>query len=282
MSYARTATLLAALTALFVGFGFAWLGEGGLVLGLLAALALNTLSYRQLGRLIFNRFRTREGNKTEDGKLLGELQHLSMRARLPVPKVHILASEQPNAFATSEGPGTARIAVTEGLTKYLTPDQVSGVLAHELGHIRNRDNLVLTITATVAGGLLALVALVVVSVLSAIGISAANFAIAATIAAAVGAGLVQTAVSRSREFAADRAGAEICGRPLWIATALQEVGRLQAPLLATGPRRFGGTALRFMMASFAGHSLGELISTHPSSSDRIDRLRRLSDGRDRS
>ena len=278
MSYARTATLLAALTALFVGGGYALEGEAGLIAGLIVALLLNTLAYREAGRLIFGRFSTREVTFAHHGELLRQLRHLAARGRLPTPRAFILDRAQPNAFATGERPDTASIAVTEGLLRNLNQNQVAGVLAHELGHVGNRDNMVLTLTATLGGSLLVCIGLLAVAPMAWIGLVSAEATLIVTALAAVLASLVQMAVSRSREFAADRTGAQICGRPEWIASALQEVGRLQAPLFSGGSRRLRGAALRLMMASFAGHSLGEWFSTHPSSSDRIDRLRRIAAG----
>ena len=153
MSYARTATWLAGLSAFFVGAGFAIAGEGGLVLGLAMALLLNIVAYRRAGDAMFARFNIREVDSVSSPWFVEQMRRLAERAALPPPRSFVFKSEQPNAFATGRGARDASIAVTDGLLRRMSARQITGVLAHELGHIRNRDNLVLTVTATIAGGL---------------------------------------------------------------------------------------------------------------------------------
>ncbi len=276
MSYARTATWLAGLTAIFIGGGFVLAGELGFVIAVPLAVLANVIAYSQTGGIIFGRFIAREVSETSAPTLIDELGKLADRANIPAPRAFIFDSDQPNAFATGQSPSVACIAVTKGLMRHLTPEQIRGVLAHELGHIRNRDNLVLTVTATLAG-VVAMTVGVVASTTSALGRSNEAIAFTAIIAvAALLAMIAQMAVSRGREFEADAAGAAICGHPEWIASALEEVGRRQRPFGYGDRHELRAPMLLFGLGSRAKRDLGMLFSTHPLSSDRIERLRRMS------
>lgn len=276
MSYARTATWLAGLTAIFIGGGFALAGEIGFIIAVPLAVLANVAAYSRTGGIIFGRFTAREVSETSAPILMEELGKLANRANLPTPRAFIFDSDQPNAFATGQSPSVACIAVTKGLMRHLSPEQIRGVLAHELGHIRNRDNLVLTVTATLAG-VMTMTAGVVAS--TANGFARSNDVIAFTAVVAIAALLAmiaQMAVSRGREFEADAAGAAICGHPEWIASALEEVARRQRPFGYGDRHELRAPMLLFGLGSRAKRDLGMLFSTHPSSSDRIERLRRMS------
>lgn len=276
MSYARTATWLAGLTAIFIGVAFALGGEAGFVIAVPLAVLANIAAYSRTGGIIFGRFTAREVSETSAPTLIGELDYLANRASLPTPRAFIFDSDQPNAFATGQSPSVASVAVTKGLMRHLSPEQIRGVLAHEIGHIRNRDNLVLTVTATLAG-IMTMTAGVAASTAKAFAWSNDVVAFSAVVAvAALLAMIAQMAVSREREFEADAAGAAICGHPEWIASALEEVGRRQRPFGDGDGDEVRAPMLLFGLGSRAKRDLGLLFSTHPSSSDRIERLRRMS------
>lgn len=277
MSYARTATWLAGLSALFVGAGFALAGEWGLVMGLAMTLALSAAAYCRAGDGMFARFNIREVDAASSPAFVAQMRRLAERAALPPPRTFVFKSEQPNAFATGRSYRDASVAVTDGLLRRMTTRQITGVLAHELGHIRNRDNLVLTVTATVAGvvcgaaGTAVLVSIAVVPV----GIIGAAGAIALACLAAV---LVQMAVSRGREFEADATGADICGQPMWIASALEAIVRRPPPFPGRIAPTLPAAAFRFGLSARAGRGVAALFSTHPSSAERIRRLRKIASG----
>ena len=276
MSYARTATWLAGLTAILIGASFALAGEVGFAIALPLAVLANVAAYSRAGGIIFGRFVAREVSAASAPILFEELGSLANRASLPTPRAFIFDSDQPNAFATGQSPSVACVAVTKGLMRHLSPQQIRGVLAHELGHIRNRDNLVLTVTATLAG-IVTMTAGIVASTVMTMAWS--NDAVAFTVLIAIAAMLAmiaQMAVSREREFEADAAGAAICGHPEWIASALEEVGRRQRPFGHSDRYDVRAPMLLFGLGSRAKRDVGMLFSTHPSSSDRIERLRRMS------
>lgn len=276
MSYARTATWLAGLTAIFLGGCFALAGEIGFAIAVPLVVLANVVAYLRAGGIILGRFIAREVSETSAPVLIEELGSLASRASLPTPRAFIFDSDQPNAFATGQSPSVACIAVTKGLMRHLSPQQIRGVLAHELGHIRNRDNLVLTVTATLAG-VMTMSAGVAASTANVFARTNDTVALMVIIAiAAIGAMIVQMAVSREREFEADAAGAAICGHPEWIASALEEVGRRQRPFGYGDRHEMGAPMLLFGLGSRARRDLGMLFSTHPSSSDRIERLLQMS------
>ena len=276
MSYARTATWLAGLTAIFIGGGFVLAGEIGFVIAVPLAVLANVAAYSRTGGIIFGRFIAREVSETSAPILIDELGKLASRANLPTPRAFIFDSDQPNAFATGQSPSVACVAVTKGLMRHLSPQQIRGVLAHELGHIRNRDNLVLTVTATLAG-VMTMTAGIAASTANAIAGSNHVIAFTAVVAlAALLAMIAQMAVSRGREFEADAAGAAICGHPEWIASALEEVARRQRPFGYGDHHEVRAPMLLFGLGSRAKRDLGMLFSTHPLSSDRIERLRGMS------
>lgn len=276
MSYARTATWLAGLTAIFIGGAFALAGEIGFAIAVPLVVLANVAAYSRTGGIIFGRFIAREVNETSAPILIEELGKLANRANLPTPRAFIFDSDQPNAFATGQSPSVACVAVTKGLMRHLSLEQIRGVLAHELGHIRNRDNLVLTVTATLAG-VMTMTAGIVASTANVFARSNDVIAFTTVVAiAALLAMIAQMAVSRGREFEADAAGAAICGHPEWIASALEEVARRQRPFGYGDRPELRAPMLLFGLGSRAKRDLGMLFSTHPSSSDRIERLRLMS------
>jgi len=274
MNLVRTGLLMAALTALFLFVGFLIGGEAGMMIALLFATATNLYAYWNSDKVLLSMYRARQVDETTAPDLVHTVRQLAGQAGLPMPKVFIVDNAQPNAFATGRSPEHAAVCVTSGLLSRVNGEELAGVLAHELSHVRNRDTLTMTITATIAGA---------VSML-------ANFAyffggrrnplgfiglILVAIVAPIAAMLVQMAVSRTREFDADRMGAEISGRPLWLASALQKIDRDAAVTDNPEAEAHPATAHMFIINPLHGGGLSGLFSSHPSTQERIARLEAL-------
>jgi heat shock protein HtpX len=226
MNFARTALLMAALTGLFLGAGWLIGGASGAMIALLLAGGMNLFAYWNSDKMLLRMHGAQEVSPREAPELYGLVQQLAGRAGLPMPRVYLIRTEQPNAFATGRNPENAAVAVTEGLLRSLSSEELAGVLAHELAHVKNRDTLIMTITATIAGaiGMLANFAFFLGGSRDENGQgSPFGFvgALLVMLLAPLAAMLVQMAISRSREYEADRMGAAICGRPLWLARRAQ-------------------------------------------------------------
>ncbi|MEM7299622.1 MAG: zinc metalloprotease HtpX [Pseudomonadota bacterium] len=272
MNLVRTGMLLAFMTALFMGLGLLLGGEVGMMIALVIAVAMNAYSYWNSDKMVLSMYGAREVDERSAPDLWRMVADLSKNADLPMPKVYVLDTDQPNAFATGRNPENAAVAASQGLLDRLTYDEIAGVMAHELAHIKNRDTLTMTITATLAGAISML----------------ANFAlffrsddrnglgiigtIAAMIFAPMAASLVQMAVSRTREYAADRMGAEICGQPLALASALQKIAGGSATILNEQAERSPATAHMFIINPLNGQNMDNLFSTHPDTDNRIAAL----------
>ena len=278
MSYARTALLLAAMTSLFLGAGYLMGGEGGMMIALVIALAMNAFAYWNSDKMVLSMYGARQVDRKSAPGFYGIVEQLAIRADLPMPKVYVIENPQPNAFATGRNPENAAVAATTGLLDILDQDEIAGVMAHELAHVKNRDTLIMTITATIAGALSMLANFALFfggnsgnrnNPLGIVGV------ILMMILAPLAASLVQMAISRTREYEADRIGAEICGRPLWLADALAklEAGsqRIDNPVAENNP----ATAHMFIVNPLHTRSMDNLFSTHPAMENRIRRLREL-------
>ncbi len=281
MGYARTAVLLAGLTALFVVIGFLLGGEAGIVIALVFALGLNVFSYWNSDKIVLRMYRARQVDRSSEPDLVSLVEQLAERAKLPMPKVYLIENDQPNAFATGRNPKNAAVAATTGLLSNLDPQEVAGVLAHELAHVRNRDTLIMTITATVAGAISLLATFALFfggrgrnSPLGIVGV------IAVMIFAPMAAMLVQMAISRSREYEADRAGAEICGQPLWLASALEKLERGTRRIDNKQAEANPGTAHLFIVNPLHAHGRDRMFSTHPATANRVERLRAMAPAKD--
>jgi heat shock protein HtpX len=278
MNMMRTFILMAALTALFIGLGYLLGGTGGMVIALLVAVGMNFFAYWNSDRVVLRMYRAQEINEAAAPEYYRIVRGLAQNAGLPMPKVYVIENPQPNAFATGRDPAHAAVAATTGLLKMLTPEELAGVMAHELAHVRNRDTLTMTITATLAGAISML----------------ANFAfwfggnrnnntlgivglLALMILAPLAAGLVQMAISRTREYAADEAGAEMCGHPLWLASALGKISDSASRIDNVAAENNPATAHMFIINPLHARALDSLFSTHPSTDDRIVRLQRLAE-----
>jgi len=278
MNYARTALLLAAMTGLFLAIGYLIGGPGGMTIAFVIALAMNAFAYWNSDKLVLRMHGAQEVDAASAPQLHAIVARLAQRAQLPMPRVYIMHNDQPNAFATGRDPQHAAVAVTTGLLQRLDEREIAGVLAHELAHVRNRDTLTMTVTATLAGaiGMLGNFAFFFMgsrdqrdNPLGAIG------ALLAMIVAPIAAMLVQFAISRSREYEADRIGAAICGEPLTLASALARIHntamRIDNPIAEANP----ASAHLFIINPLHGQAVDGMFSTHPSTENRIRRLQEL-------
>lgn len=281
-SQIKTGLLLGLLTALILFMGQAAGGPGGLAVAFLFALVMNGVSYWFSDKIVLAMYRGREVSPADAPALHRIVEELAANAGLPKPRVYVLPSQAPNAFATGRNPAHAAVAVTEGILRLLSPEELRGVLAHELGHVRNRDILTQSVAAVLAG-----VIMMIANMLrwTAIFGSSRNSdeggggpvaAIALAIVAPLAAMLVQMAISRTREFEADKAGAQISGAPLSLATALSKLtaASQRTPLREGNP----ATAHMFIVSPLAG-GLAGLFSTHPPVEERIRRLQAMAGGR---
>jgi heat shock protein HtpX len=276
MNTMKTALLLAALTGFFLAVGYLLGGQAGLLIALVVALGMNLFAYWNSDSMVLRMAGAREVGPQEAPELYQIVQQLSARAGLPMPRVYVIDEDQPNAFATGRSPEHAAVAVNSGLLRHLSREEVTGVLAHELGHVRNRDTLTMTVAATLSGaiGMLASFGGLMGGGRDENGRPLMNpiAAIAAMILAPLAAALVQMAISRSREYEADRAGAEISGNPLWLASALQRLhAGTQAIPNATAEAN-PATAHLYIDNPLSGGGMRSLFSTHPPMEERIARL----------
>jgi heat shock protein HtpX len=276
MNYLRTAILLAGLTALFMGVGYLIGGAGGATIALLIAAATNLFTYWNSDRMVLSMYGAHEVDARTAPDLVNLVATLAGRAGLPMPRVFLMDNPQPNAFATGRNPENAAVAVTTGLVQQLTREELAGVIAHELAHVKNHDTLLMTITATIAGA---------VSMVAQFGMFFGHRdnnngpgiigSIAMMILAPLGAVLVQTAISRTREYAADDLGARIVGQPMWLASALLKIENAAHAVPNMEAERNPATAHLFIINPLSGHGIDSLFSTHPSTENRVAELQRL-------
>src|SRR5262245_17749850 len=280
MNYLRTTILLAGLTALFMGVGYLIGGAGGAVIALLIAAAMNLASYWNADKLVLSMHDAHEVDARTAPDLVRLVAELAQRAGLPMPRVYLMDNPQPNAFATGRNPEHAAVAVTTGLLDQMGREELSGVLAHELAHIRNRDTLTMTITATIAG---AISMLAQFGMLFGGGHRDNNHSgglgmigtLAMVILAPIAAMLVQMAISRTREYAADEGGARITGQPQWLASALVKLEQASHAIPNDDAERNPATAHMFIVNPLTGQGMDNLFATHPSTENRIAALEQL-------
>jgi len=278
MNYLRTAILLAGLTALFMGVGYLIGGQTGAVIALLVAGGMNLFAYWNSDKMVLSMHGAQEIDESTAPELVRMVRELASRAGLPMPRVYLMDNPQPNAFATGRNPEHAAVAVTTGLLNTLSRDEVAGVIAHELAHIKNRDTLTMTITATIAGA---------ISMLAQFGMffgghrdNNHGFGLIGTLAmvilAPIAAMLVQMAISRSREYAADDLGARIVGRPAALASALAKISNAAHAIPNETAEQNPATAHLFIINPLTGgHGWDNLFSTHPAVENRIAALEAL-------
>ena len=274
----KTAILMAAITALFMAIGAMIGGRSGMMLALVVALGMNFFSYWFSDKMVLKMYNAREVDETSAPRFYAMVRELAQRAQIPMPKVYLIDEQAPNAFATGRSPDHAAVAATTGIVNVLTERELRGVMAHELAHVKHRDILISTVSATMAGAISML----------------ANFAmffggrgerqnpivgLLVMILAPLAASLIQMAISRAREFEADRGGAEISGDPQALASALQKIHAYAtrgAPLQAA--ERHPETAQMMIMNPLRGGGLRGLFSTHPATEERVARLLAMTPG----
>jgi heat shock protein HtpX len=273
-NWVKTAMLMAAITALFVAIGGVVGGSKGMMLALLVALAMNFFSYWFSDKLVLKMYNAQEVDEASAPQFYRMIRELATRAQLPMPRVYLITEDAPNAFATGRNPEHAAVAATTGILRVLSERELRGVMAHELAHVKHRDILISTVSATMAGAISAL----------------ANFAmffggrdsdgrrsnpiasIAVAMLAPLAGALIQMAISRAREFEADRGGAQISGDPQALASALQKIHAFAAGVPFPAAEQHPATAQMMIMNPLAGGGISKLFSTHPATEERVARL----------
>ncbi|QBX37172.1 zinc metalloprotease HtpX [Brevundimonas sp. S30B] len=279
MNHLKTSALLAVMTALFMGLGYLIGGVGGMAIAFVIALGLNIFSYWNADKMVLKMYRAQVVDESHPNAVVrayvADVVQMAADAGLPRPAIAIIPTDQPNAFATGRNPANAAVCATTGLLDMLNRDEVRGVMAHELAHVKNRDTLIMTVTATIAGAIAML----------------ANFAlffggdrdrpggiigtIALMLLAPMAAGLVQMAISRAREYEADRVGAEIARDPQALASALQKIEayakRIENPTAERNP----ASGQLFIINPLTGRGADNLFSTHPNTGNRVRALMEL-------
>ncbi|HSM41431.1 MAG TPA: zinc metalloprotease HtpX [Afifellaceae bacterium] len=273
MNVMKTGMLLAAMTALFMGIGYLIGGSGGAAIALIFAAGMNLFSYWNADKMVLRMHNAVEVDERTAPEYYGIVRELAARAHLPMPKVYLIENQQPNAFATGRNPDNAAVAATTGLLNQLSASEIAGVMAHELAHVKNRDTLIMTVTATIAGA---------ISMLANFGLffggrdnnSPFGFVgvLLAAIVAPFAAMLVQMAISRTREYSADRLGAEIAGDPISLASALAKIAGAAHRMPMMSAERNPATAHMFIINPLSGERMDNLFSTHPDTENRIAAL----------
>ncbi|MDR2856693.1 MAG: zinc metalloprotease HtpX [Novosphingobium sp.] len=268
MNGLKTAMLLAALTALFMALGFMFGGPAGAMIALVVAAGMNLFTYWNADKLVLSMHHAREVDAASEPELYGVVAELARRAAMPMPRVYIVDSPGPNAFATGRNPENAAVAATTGLLSMLSREELAGVMAHELGHVRNRDTLIMTMVATIAGA---------ISMIANFGLFFGHggnnrpnplVAILAVVMAPLAAMIVQMAISRTREYGADRAGAEISGNPRALASALAKIAGPAQHIPSEAAQANPAAAQLYIVPTH----ISELFSTHPATEKRIAAL----------
>jgi heat shock protein HtpX len=277
MNTLKTMVLMVGLTLLLIWAGAAFGGKSGMTMALIFALMMNAFAYWFSDKIVLKMYRAQEVKESEAPELYSMVRRLTQKAELPMPKVYIINQPQPNAFATGRNPNHAAVAVTTGIMKILSVEELEGVVGHELAHIKNRDILISTIAATIAGAISYLAYMAKWALI--FGGRGDNedrnplAAIAMMIVAPIAAMLIQMAISRSREYAADSGGAKIAGNPRYLANALKKLhmASQRIPLDAQP-----ATAHMFIVNPLSGGGIVKLFSTHPPMEERVARLESMS------
>ncbi len=278
MGSTKTFLLLAAMTALFVFIGGMAGGKQGMIIAFVMAVGMNALAYWNSDKMVLSMHGAQQVDRTSAPGLVTIVERLAGRAGLPMPKVFIIQSDQPNAFATGRDADHAAVAATTGLLDRLSPQEVEGVMAHEMAHVKHRDILIMTITATFAG------AIGMLASMAAFGGGGNRdegrgpgliVGLLMMVLAPMAATLVQMAISRTREYAADAEGARICGNPLWLASALGQLETLARTIPNPSAERHPATAHMFIVNPLSGRGMDNLYSTHPKMENRVNALREM-------
>ena len=275
-NYLKTGLLLLAMTFLFMAIGFLLGGQTGMTIAFVVAVGMNFFSYYNSDKMLLRMHDAHEVGPHDGGNYYRIVERLAQRAGLPMPKVYIMDNAQPNAFATGRNPEHAAVAATSGLIRMLTDEELAGVMAHELAHVKNRDMLIMTMTATIAGA---------IGLLAQFGMMFGSrdnrpnliVSLALMFLAPMAASLVQMAISRTREYQADRMGAEISGNPLALASALNKISGAAHEIPNETAEENPATAHLFIINPLSGKSMDRLFSTHPNTENRIAALIELAE-----
>ena len=280
MNYAKTGILLAFLTGIFVAMGALIGGTTGMLIAFAVALAMNLFSLWQSDKMVLRMYGAQEVDAASGGEYYAIVRDLAAKAELPMPRVYVMNNPQPNAFATGRSPSNAAVCASTGLLEMLSPEEVAGVMAHELAHVKNYDTLTMAVAASIGGAVSMLAQYLQFGAL--FGGNRGNNnplgwigMLAAIIVAPLAAMLVQMAVSRSREYQADRLGAMICGNPKWLASALQKIEHYARGIRNEPAEEAPATAHLFIINPLTGEGMDNLFSTHPNTQNRIAALDRL-------
>ena len=270
----KTAILMAAITALFMALGAMIGGQTGMLVALAVAVAMNFYSYWFSDKLVLKMYNAQQVDESSAPQFYGMVRELAQRAQLPMPKVYLIDEDAPNAFATGRNPEHAAVAATTGLLRVLSAAELRGVMAHELAHVRHRDILISTVSATMAGAISMLANVAVfMGGRNSEGRSTNPFVgFLVMLLAPIAASLIQMAISRSREFDADRGGAEISGEPKALASALHKIHQFAQGVPLAAAERHPETAQMMIMNPLSGGGLRGLFSTHPSTDERVAKL----------
>jgi heat shock protein HtpX len=281
MNFARTGLLLAVMTGIFVAMGGLIGGPTGMVIALVIAAAMNLFSLWRSDKMVLSMYGAEEVDAQSGGEYYHIVRDLAARAELPMPRVYVMNNPQPNAFATGRNPANAAVCASTGLLEALSPEEVAGVMAHELAHVKNYDTLTMAVAATIGGAISMLAQYLQFGALfgghrdnNGGGIGWIG-ALVAMIVAPLAAMLVQMAISRTREYEADRVGAEISGEPAWLASALAKIDRAAQAIPNVAAERNPATAHLFIINPLHGGNFSTLFATHPSTEQRVARLREM-------
>lgn len=275
----KTGLLLAALTGVLVGMGGLIGGQAGMLIALLIAGGMNAFAYWNSDKMVLRMHNAQHVDAQSAPEYYRLVEELAARAGLPMPAVYVIHADQPNAFATGRDPSHAAVAASTGLLNSLSREEIAGVMAHELAHIKNRDTLIMTVSATIAGAISMLANMLQFRML--FGGNRDNGAVgwigalAAMILAPLAAMLVQMAISRTREYRADRVGAQICGNPMWLASALRQIQSAAHRIPNEAAEAAPATAHMFIINPLTGRGFDNLFSTHPDTDNRIAALQQI-------
>ena len=278
LNFARTALLLALLTAIFVAMGALVGGHTGMLVAFAMALAMNLFSLWKSDSMVLRMHKAEQVDANTGGRFYTIVQNLAQRADLPMPRVFIMHNPQPNAFATGRDPKHSAVCASTGLLDMLTPEEIAGVMAHELAHIKNRDTLTMTIAATIGGAISMMAQYLQIGAIfgrSNNGRGGFLGALLAMIIAPIAAMMVQMAISRSREYQADRLGAQFCGNTRWLASALLKINEAARRIANPTAQSHPASAHMFIVNPLSGQGMDSLFSTHPRLENRLAELAKV-------
>jgi heat shock protein HtpX len=277
MNLFKTGLLMAGLTALLMAFGFVLGRETGMLMALVFAIGTNLFTYWNADKMVLRTNGARQIARQDSPQFYDMIERLADRAQLPMPKVYIMEQDQPNAFATGRNPENSAVAATTGLLQRLSPDEIEGVMAHELAHVKNRDTLIMAVAATIAGAISMLANFSMFMPRDRNSQASGISMFAMMILAPLGAMIVQMAVSRTREYAADRMGAEISGKPMALASALRRIEANARGIPNEAAEANPAMAHVFIINPLHGGFRDNLFSTHPATENRIAALQEMAE-----